>query len=483
MGSSRRSKGIIVDSVHGDITPNEIEWQVLDTASFQRLRHIKQLGMAHFTYPNATHTRFAHSLGVLGTMARVLKISKDKGIDRSEDEIQNIRLAALLHDIGHYPYSHLMERADKTKLAEDIVVGAPKERKQVQPKKEPAYPSHVRLGQLIVTHQDDLIQAVGGKEKAEVVGNLFGRTETAGFQVSKLINSSLDMDRLDYLWRDSNATGVPAGQTDINYLLNNLDVGKDKLLGISSKALPAAEQFLFARYFMHRIVYFHKTTFGFEEACCQLLRRLLDADAGKCGVPRDGNEIELIVKTDRLFEFTDSFLDRIIQQASNDDDEVIAALAKTIVSRHPPKLLKEVPVLYERKYARGAPASHLGSLFLANCRNQLTALAKEHDIHIGRFLVCETPPISLTERSHHMTAAEAEEVPAQEADPDIMVFKEGSDEPTTIVDIDSSMVQKCSDYRFQAFRLYLVHEGLGARVDIEQLREKVKDWDKTSSEV
>ena len=117
---------IIVDSVHGDIRLTEIERKVVDTAPFQRLRRIKQLGMGHLTYPNATHTRFAHSLGVFHVTSRVLKIAQENGRKFKDDEIENLRLAALLHDIGHYPYSHLLETIDDVQLTEERVIGSNK---------------------------------------------------------------------------------------------------------------------------------------------------------------------------------------------------------------------------------------------------------------------------------------------------------------------------------------------------------------------
>ena len=111
---------IVVDSIHGPIELTELERRVVDTAGFQRLRHLKQLGMAHVTYPNATHTRFAHSLGVLAIMSRVLQVAQDH-LRLDEECTQDLRLAALLHDVGHYPYSHLMERVDDVVLTEERV--------------------------------------------------------------------------------------------------------------------------------------------------------------------------------------------------------------------------------------------------------------------------------------------------------------------------------------------------------------------------
>src|SRR5947209_13024993 len=108
---------LIVDSIHGDIHLTPIELQVVDTASFQRLRHLQQLGMAQATYPNATHTRFAHSLGVLGIMEHITRVAQ-AALSLTDEQAEDIRLAGLLHDIGHYPYSHLTEKTDKVQLTE-----------------------------------------------------------------------------------------------------------------------------------------------------------------------------------------------------------------------------------------------------------------------------------------------------------------------------------------------------------------------------
>jgi len=256
---------IVVDNIHGDICPNDEEWQVIDTPAFQRLRKLKQLQMGYLVYPNATHTRFAHSLGVLKVMERILERVKVDKKDRLD-----LRLAALLHDVGHYPYSHLLEGLDDVILTEEHFDNGSKKASNPDP-----YPSHEEVGQEILLSQDDLLKILG-KDRAVRVGDLFARTEVANQQLSKLIHSSLDMDRMDYLIRDSRAAGVPFGEVDINYLLNHVKQSASGTLGVSHKALAAAEHLLLARSFMFRVVCHHKTIYGFEEATRQLLRRLRD---------------------------------------------------------------------------------------------------------------------------------------------------------------------------------------------------------------
>lgn len=472
---------VVVDSIHGDIHLTRQELEVVDTASFQRLRHLKQLAMSQMAYPNATHTRFAHSIGVLAIMGRITKVAKESGhIKLSNEQEENLRLAALLHDIGHYPYSHLMERIDNVKLTEEQLKGAEEVGKALD-RSEIPYPEHDLVGTSIVTGQSDLVEALGGKRRAKAVANLFGPKRPTGsiisLQLSMLVHSSLDMDRLDYLLRDSQATGVPYGQVDINYLLNNLQVSPSGMLGISDKAMPAAEQFLLARYFMHRTVYYHKTTFGLEEVCRQLLRRLRDQrDQGKYEIPKDGNKIRELVTSEDLGTFTDAYVDRVIQKAVNDNDQIIRTLAKSIQKRRPPKLLAEVNVLVSSK-ERGNP--HKGTIFILNCRHKLRHLADDYNIPLEQFILCQTPPLRLEKRGPWVPAAEAKEADWQEEEEELVkVFVAGESEPKPLADIPYSLVSKCAGLFFQSFRLYVVYEGANRKDVITKLRSKVRKWDK-----
>jgi hypothetical protein len=140
-------------------------------------------------------------------MIRILDAAKKNGLDISPERAEQLRLAALLHDIGHYPYSHLMEGLDSVKLSEEIVEGI----RQPMDRQKSPYPPHDELGSLIVTQRTDLLKALGGPEQAKIVADIFTRSVTADAQLSKLVHSSFDIDRWDYLLRDSHATGVPYG--------------------------------------------------------------------------------------------------------------------------------------------------------------------------------------------------------------------------------------------------------------------------------
>jgi HD superfamily phosphohydrolase len=465
MTSSPRpqSDKIIVDSIYGDIHLNEIEQRVIDTASFQRLRHLKQLGMAQVTYPNATHTRFAHSLGVLGIMAKITDIAR-KSLKLDDQKVDDIRLAGLLHDIGHYPYSHLTERVDNVQLTEEIIAGNTTVQSSVAP-----YPDHEQVGEWIVTSQADMVEAIGGADRAARVASLFRRNVSADPQISKLIHSSLDMDRLDYLIRDARATGVPYGEIDLNYLVNNFRLSPSGVLGVREKAITAVDQFLTARFYMHRSVYYHKTTFGLEEACRQLLRRARDAKL--FDLPTDGDSVEQLVKSQGLSGFTDSFIDRIIDQASQHDDPVISALANSIRRRRPPKLLREVQIL-EQNTAK----HHAGDTFKRECKHRLKKLADDRGIPLGRFLLAYTKPLRLEERGALLTGDEAKKLKPDERQEIIRVFVDDQEEPVSVVDVLHSLTHLCSNYYYQTFRLYLVPDDDTKDDLIESLRTEVRSW-------
>jgi HD superfamily phosphohydrolase len=472
---------VVVDSIHGDVHLRSREVQVIDTASFQRLRKLKQLAMAQMVYPTATITRFAHCIGALGTMIRILQAVKKNAVKFDKELEDNLRLAALLHDVGHYPYSHLMEKIDKVILTEEEIENASINVKAINVKKS-KYPSHEEVGRLIVTNQPDLIEAIGDEDCAKAVADIFTRSGTADLQLSKLIHSSFDIDRWDYLLRDSHATGVPYGKIDINYLLNNLRVSKDNLLGFEEKALAALEHFLLARFFMHRVVYYHKTTFGLEESCRQLLRRLRDKGGGKYAVPPDGEAIKAIAQSpEKLSKFTDAFVDDIVREATDDEDIVIRKLALSIQNRRPPTLLKEVPVCEERE-----SRYHAGKTFMQNCKTKLSGLADEFKIPLGQFLLCE-PSMSVIkvpqEKTYgqvaKLTAEDIKKKAHEEEEEDIKVFKENEDEPISLMDIDYSLVVKYAKYSLQLVRLYVVYEGENRDGVIAQLRDNVKDWDKS----
>ena len=223
----------IIDPIHDFVRVNSNELKIIDTPIFQRLRRIRQLSGAHLIYPGAQHTRFEHSLGVMHMASMAGHVLHEKGIV-SSDNIQNLRFAGLLHDIGHGPFSHLFEELlQKRKM------------------------SHEDMGKDIIlkTQIGDLISA-NGFDKKFITKLAFGDSK---FQfMNEIISGALSADIMDYLLRDGYFTGAEHAKIDHNRLTYSLDVYKNKL-ALEKSALVNFETMMISRYQMFKAVYFHKT--------------------------------------------------------------------------------------------------------------------------------------------------------------------------------------------------------------------------------
>jgi HD superfamily phosphohydrolase len=238
---------VIRDPLWNNIRLEPDALAVLDTPAMQRLRYVRQLGHAFLVYPGATHTRFEHSLGAYHLARRVLA-----QVEAKEDEGAPIRLAALLHDVGHYPFSHALEEA-----------GLPRHEHLAARHLGPGTPLAKTLDQLGVP-ADKLLALIQGTSSSVLAG---------------VISGSLDVDKLDYLTRDATMCGVPYGVIDVDRLLTSLTVGPPPkpALAIHAKGLAALESLLFAKYQMYRNVYWHHAVRSATSMFKRLVRRAIAA--------------------------------------------------------------------------------------------------------------------------------------------------------------------------------------------------------------
>jgi uncharacterized protein len=228
--------GEITDPIHKNIKFTHVEKEIIDTDIFQRLRRIRQLAGAHLVYPGALHSRFEHSLGSMFLAGMAGQTLFDKGYFTDIDLIQQLRLAALLHDVGHGPYSHLFE---------EIL-------------KDSKNSSHENLGERIIleTKISDIVKQ-NGYSPATISSLSFGKHKL-GF-LNEVISGGLSVDLMDYLPRDSYFSGTEYGKVDYFRIINSLEVSSSKELGINKSALYSYESMLISRYQMFKSVYFHKT--------------------------------------------------------------------------------------------------------------------------------------------------------------------------------------------------------------------------------
>jgi HD superfamily phosphohydrolase len=250
---TRPDPDVIRDPLWDNIRLDHAALAVLDTPPVQRLRYIRQLGHAFLVDPGATHTRFEHALGAYHLTCRALSSLAERGEldDVTEEERLAVRLAALLHDIGHYPFSHALEEA--------------------------GFPSHEAQGVSLLPQGTlgETLRGLGGDALASRIGALIrGRSESP---LQGLISGSLDLDKIDYLSRDARMCGVPYGTVDVDRLLAAITVVNGparREMGVHEKGVSALESLLFAKYQMYRNVYWHHAV---RSATCMFKRAARDA--------------------------------------------------------------------------------------------------------------------------------------------------------------------------------------------------------------
>lgn len=236
-------KKIINDPVYGFITiPSELVYDLIQHPYVQRLRYIKQLGMTHLVYPGALHTRFHHALGAMHLMSLAVDTIKSKGQAISYEEEEAVTIAILLHDIGHGPFSHALEHT--------IVDGV----------------SHEHISKLLM---DNLNREFDGR--LEMAIEIFNKRYHKKF-LHQLVSGQLDLDRMDYLNRDSFFTGVSEGVISFDRIIKMLDVVDDQLV-VEEKGIYSIEKFLIARRLMYWQVYLHKTVIAAEQLLVKILER------------------------------------------------------------------------------------------------------------------------------------------------------------------------------------------------------------------
>src|ERR671914_2144272 len=244
--------GEITDPVHQYIRFSDVERELVDTPIFQRLRRIRQLAGAHLVYHSAQHSRFEHSLGTMHVAGYAGETLLTKGYLDNEDLVQELRLAALLHDIGHGPFSHLFEEVLEARCKTN----------------------HEDMGRKIISYSEvsDIVRKYG-YNSSDICKLSFGESNVKFF--NEIIAGGLSADSMDYLSRDGFFTGVEYGKIDYHRLISSFEIVSNGHLAINRSALYSFESMLISRYEMFKAVYFHKTV---RSAEVMLLRSMIGAD-------------------------------------------------------------------------------------------------------------------------------------------------------------------------------------------------------------
>ncbi len=321
MQTNSNKKKIINDPVYGFVNiTSELIYDLIEQPVFQRLRRIKQLGLSNLVYPGALHTRFQHVIGAMSLTAQAVDVLRAKGIEITDQEKDAVCAAVLLHDIGHGPFSHTLEEL----LIKDV-----------------------HHEQLSVAFMMMLNEQIGGKLGMCI--QIFQNQYHKKF-LHQLVSSQLDMDRLDYLRRDSFYTGVQEGVIGHDRIINMLNVYHDELV-IEEKGIYSIEKFLIARRLMYWQVYLHKTVVAAETLLVKALQRASDlAQQGvelfaspnfkyflyqRPGAEQLLNNPEVLMRYSRLDD-SDVFLS--IKVWSEHEDKVLSDLCTQLRDRVLPKI-------------------------------------------------------------------------------------------------------------------------------------------------
>ena len=308
---------IINDPVHGIITiPNALIYAIIQHRYFQRLRKISQNGLTELVYPGAKHSRFNHALGCMHLMQKSIEVLKEKGVEITYEEEKGSYVAILLHDLGHGPFSHSLEYS--------IIDGSHHEEISLQ-----------MMQELNDEFNGELSLAI----------SIFTGQYPKKF-LSQLVSSQLDVDRLDYLKRDSFFTGVVEGNINPERIISMMNVKNNELV-IDAKGISSVEKFLMARIFMYNNVYLHKTSFSAENYLIQVLRRAKELTRegvdlfattafkyfleGKESGKLSKHGLELFAQLD------DSDVLSAIKEWQFHEDVILSKLAQAIVERKLPK--------------------------------------------------------------------------------------------------------------------------------------------------
>ena len=305
------------DPIYGFISiPTPLISDLIQEPIVQRLRRIKQMGLSYLVFPGAQHDRFQHALGALHLMTKAIQVLRSKKILISDTEAEAVQIAILLHDIGHGPFSHALEGVIST------------------------HRSHEELSIILM---ESLNEKYLGKLNLAI--QMFKDQYTRPF-FYQLIASQLDMDRLDYLKRDSFYTGVPEGNINTERILSMLNVSEDRL-GIDLKGIHSVEKFLLARRLMYMSVYLHKTSYAAEEILIRIFKRAQFLH--QKGVHVNGNKTlhYFLNKNSATFsrdsiqyycELDDHDVMYLLKQGQAHSDFIFSSLCKQILNRKLPKI-------------------------------------------------------------------------------------------------------------------------------------------------
>ncbi|MDU1911927.1 HD domain-containing protein [Fusobacterium sp.] len=471
----------INDPIYGAIGITELEMKIIDTSIFQRLRGLRQLARINYVFPGAEHSRYVHSLGVLHIMGLMTEHLLKRG-DIDEEDAVKMRVAALLHDIGHYPFSHLGESVYS--YCKDIDNGRNFLQMPLNENSEKLYElcsshsksaHHEHLGKYIVINHREISDILKENELDPLeIGEIFtGERGSRNMVYTQLLHSSLDADRLDYLLRDSYQTGVKYGMVDLQYLIRLLlitdsceESGKNKILVCNKKGQHVIEHFLMSRYFHYSQVIFHKTNIAFEGMIKSMYIKLIQK---KKFLFNSLEEIQENVNEDNFLNFNDSFLEVAFQNYYKEildnkiPDEEYKELYEMYCKRIRPKVVFEVKDLYEEESS--SKCAILKWILMKN-PEKITEILKTDKW--GYQIV----PITIEKIQNHYTLTQKKENYEEDMREAIKLCEIDTKKISYLAEDKLSVIGKLVNYKSEFIRVYVLENREDS--DYRDMRKKIE---------
>lgn len=488
----------IHDNVHGNIQLTELELKLIKTQEFQRLRDIKQLGLSDFVFPGAIHNRFSHSLGVMHIADLMICSLQSKGKFHDDNIRQKCRIAGLLHDIGHYPWSHIVEHV-VNKDSKDKFGKNPLEIIQIDDSTDDGETSQTvteldswnesinhskthewnqrwlsqRNEQLDFAHHERISGIV--IEKTEIKNILLGSEIfdepqiidiaqiIAGVSTSPeglIIHSELDADRFDYLLRDSKNTGVTYGLFDMQRIIQYLDYN-DEIeptegntgIFVHKKAQKAVEDFLMARYFLYSTIIFQKASIGFNKLATIIYEGLLERK--QVYSYKDLLDIFDENRLDDYYKYTDSYIiskiNQVVKEETMIDDsedyqyssELIKSCCKKYTLRDPLKLVKEEQTIYSKHQNKTRP--------IYTNKGVIDAITRSAEVEKEWYIISEIDQ-GITSLSPFVSLSDANT--SNIAFAESIRILDHHNNPKLLVEDDASIIKKISEYKLNIVGIY-----------------------------
>lgn len=439
----------VSDAVHGSVGLTDLETRIIDTKSFQRLRNVKQLGLVDRVFPGASYSRFSHAIGTCHVLGRILdSIELNSGANLNSEEVQLYRLAGLLHDIGHYPFSHATEYAIADHYADALVNGLSGTGSDTTQSGVTHY-KHEHVGKEILCNDKEISSVLEENDyDPEAIANIFTRADPPRF--ANLASSDLDADRIDYLLRTAKHSGLPYGSVDFDYILSQmaLDNSSPQRICITPKAVRAVEHFLLCRYFDYRQIVFNKTVVGLEWLLKDVIKGLLAENR----LDISPTWVTNAVASGDWRRFDDDFIERRIRERiSENKSDILEMKASAVLDRNPPRLVWESDTIDKRENKTSS------KVYRNYIKQRIPYWAEKFDIEVSLWTDW-IQDMSITKVGSHVPTRDVFEGNANgthdDYEQEVRVKYNNDSKP--IVDVDGSLLHILADHSLYITRVYVL---------------------------